>query len=214
MTTAPLLTLWEFAPPSGAVVRLTSSPPVRPEQTPFPQRGVWIGGTPWYCCGISVSGVERASGEVSVATLSVQLNPYLEARRHILAPGVHVVRYQSDARAVDPANWASGVNPYGTPQQVDHRIDRWVISRVTSEEAAKVTLAMREESADWKDLVRLAVPGRCYHHYRGAACGYTGTSYWDAQGDPVTDAEADSCGLRLSDCRLRFPAGNLPYGEG
>lgn len=213
MNDLPLITLWEFKPPKGSTLNLTSSPPVRIEQNPFPNRGIWISGTPWYCCGIEASGIERATGSVSAITIRIQLTEYVKARKNLIfTPGTRVARYQTDVLAADGANWSSGTNPYGTPTQTNHRIDRWVLTRNTDEAQDQLTVNAQDEQAFWTDLVRPDVPGRCYHKYRGSDCGYTGTNYFDAQGNTVTTAAEDVCGLSIEDCELRFPTGALPYG--
>lgn len=47
--------------------------------------------------------------------------------------------------------------------------------------------------------------------YAEAACPYTGTDYFDDLGNACAASE-DRCGKRLSDCKLRFGAGVLPFG--
>ena len=210
----PLLTLWAITPPGGTTLRLTSSPPVRPEQVPFPQRGVWIDGTPWYCVGVNIQGEERAVGRVPTVRMTVALTEYVRGRQDsTFVSSAVVTRYQTDARAADAANWADGVNPWAsTPSQVNHRVDRWVVTRVTQEEGEVLALEMQPENAFWQQVVRPDVRGRCYHTYRGAACGYGGTAYFDAEGNTVSALADDVCGLRIKDCELRFPTGALPYG--
>jgi lambda family phage minor tail protein L len=66
---------------------------------------------------------------------------------------------------------------------------------------------------------RLVLKDNCTHVYRiysdgefsytKATCPYTGTDYYDINGD-VTTAPNDKCGKRLSDCKLRFPDEPLP----
>ncbi|WP_029311610.1 phage minor tail protein L [Acidiphilium angustum] len=58
---------------------------------------------------------------------------------------------------------------------------------------------------------------RSYRFYNSATsafvygtCPYTGTAYFNAQGASVPTANLDSCGKRLSDCKLRFPNQALP----
>lgn len=213
MTDIPLVTLWEFVPPKGNTVRLTSSPPVRVEQNPFPNRGIWVGGTPYYCCGINVSGVERTTGRVPTITVTVKLNEYVRARKDVIfVAGTRATRFQCDALCADGLNWASGVNPFGTPKRTNHRVDRWVVTRVLGESNETISLNAQNEQAFWEDVIRPDVPGRCYHTYRGTACGYTGTQYWDFNGNTVSTAAEDVCGLTIRDCELRFSSGNLPYG--
>jgi len=49
--------------------------------------------------------------------------------------------------------------------------------------------------------------------YRGEDCGYTGTKYFDAKGNPVASLALDDCGGLCSDCTLRFGKGTpLPFG--
>lgn len=61
----------------------------------------------------------------------------------------------------------------------------------------------------------------CTHRYRyydggdfdytDVSCPYTGTSYFNENGVPVTNPADDECGRRNSDCRLRFgESGILP----
>ena len=213
MTDIPLITLWEFTPPKGNVVRITSSPPVRIEQTPFPQRGIWIGGNPWYCAGVDVTGVEHTSGIVLTATLNIKLNEYIIARKNrLFVPGCVVKRFQTDGLAADGANWSTGINPFGTPRQTNHKIDKWVVIKINQETTETISLSMQNETEFWNDTIRPVVQGRCYHQYRGNACGYTGNSYWDVQDNSVSTRGEDVCGLRIKSCELRFPTGSLPYG--
>lgn len=45
------------------------------------------------------------------------------------------------------------------------------------------------------------------------ACPYTGSNYFDANGNPITDPSQDVCSKRLtSGCQKRFPTGDLPFG--
>ena len=221
-TVAPLLTLWEIVRPTGAAqlpppVRLTSSPPVRPQQTPYPRRAIWIDGKPWYCTGIGVSGVERTIGAVPTIRLRVQLDDDLRARQQLTPPliseGAMVTRYQVDARAADGINWPEGTNPYtATPERVDLRTDCWVVSRITRDDFRETEAEMQNESASWTAVVRPDVPGRCYHRYRGTACGYTGDRYFDRANQRVDTLAEDACALSISACELRFPTGPLPFG--
>lgn len=46
-----------------------------------------------------------------------------------------------------------------------------------------------------------------------AACPYTGSDYFDRDGNPVDDPELDVCGKRLmSGCKKRYPTGDMPFG--
>lgn len=220
MDNIPLLTLWQIDPVKGPTVRLTSSRPGRVEQVPFPNKGVWIGGVGWYCTPIEASGVERTVGDVPTITLRVDLTEFLRERQRqgLFGPGTRVTRYMTDARAADRNNWENGRNPYlpnpasDSPVRVNHRTDEWVVRRVTQEVRDVLTMDLQDETAFWNQVIRPDIPGRCYHKYRGTACGYNGNKYWDEQNNSVRDRANDVCGLSIKSCELRFTSGSLPYG--
>lgn len=74
------------------------------------------------------------------------------------------------------------------------------------------------ELASAFDLVGVRAPKRqcvtrCQWKYRSPECSYTGTSYFNAQDEPVGNLSQDVCGKRVDSCKLRFGANNkLPYG--
>lgn len=70
------------------------------------------------------------------------------------------------------------------------------------------------------DLANIRVPKRqcisniCQWRYRSTECGYTGTNYWDADDEIVTNESQDVCSKRLESCKLRFGANaELPFGS-
>lgn len=66
------------------------------------------------------------------------------------------------------------------------------------------------DTCPWRYRIWNATAGS--FDYSKAQCPYTGSNYYDRQGSPTTAAN-DRCGRRISDCRLRFGAGNeLPFG--
>lgn len=212
----PIITLWELTSPQGTTIRLTSSNPVRPDQTPFPDKMIVIGGERYYCTGIAASGVERTVGSVPTIRLEARLTEYLRARKDIVfVRGTCVMRFITDARAADKVNWADDSNPYtsdGEPARVNHRTDSWIITRISEETQYDLSAEMQNEQAFWNSIVRPDLRGRCYHKYRGDACGYSGTNYWDVNNNPVSTAAEDVCALSIKACELRFPTGSLPYG--
>ncbi|MBB3260007.1 lambda family phage minor tail protein L [Paraburkholderia bannensis] len=53
----------------------------------------------------------------------------------------------------------------------------------------------------------------CQLKYRGPICGYTGSAYFDANDQPVSDPALDRCSFRTSGCECRFGINNpLPFG--
>ncbi len=70
------------------------------------------------------------------------------------------------------------------------------------------------------DVAGIQLPRRqiiqnvCTWRYRGTECGYTGTSYFDANDVAVGSVGLDVCGKRLSSCKKRFGTNNpLPFGS-
>jgi lambda family phage minor tail protein L len=94
--------------------------------------------------------------------------------------------------------------------------DEWVVEQKTSENKLAVTFQLSVPF----DLEGRSLPGRrllreqCQWVYRSnIGCHYTGTSYWDANDNPVATLANDACGKRLSSCRLRFgTTSRLPFG--
>lgn len=94
----------------------------------------------------------------------------------------------------------------------------WYIERPTAENIQSVQF----ELSSPLDFRKQQVPTRIISpfcawamrgDYRGEECGYTGTNYFDRQGNPVTDPAQDECGGKCSDCELRFGQGSrLPFG--
>lgn len=94
----------------------------------------------------------------------------------------------------------------------------WWISRKTLETAESIEFALDMPANHNKqqiptriidDICAWAKRGQ----YRGEDCGYTGTKYFDARGNPVDSIALDDCGGLCSDCELRFGRGTpLPFG--
>ena len=218
--TVPVVTLWEFTapPPNRTKVLLTSTPAVNLQPVPFPTEGIWVGGKGYYCAPVVTTGVERAVGPIPSMQLTLGITKYVRRNQEaFIQPGTRVIRYHTDARALDGRNWAdTGVNPWvtsGSPSQVNLRTDIWVIVRVPQETDNEFIFEIQYETAFWEDIVRPDIESRCVHKYRGTDCGYRGTRYWDERDNTVAAADADQCGLTLKSCRLRFPTGDLPFGN-
>ena len=94
--------------------------------------------------------------------------------------------------------------------------ERWFIDRKASETRDSVTF----ELASKFDLAGQMIPKRqvianvCQWRYRSSECSYTGTDYYDVNGNPVSTAAEDVCGKRVSSCKLRFGENaELPFGS-
>lgn len=95
----------------------------------------------------------------------------------------------------------------------------WYIDRKTSEDNISISWSLSNPA----DTTGKLIPARQIHsicywmlqgQYRGADCGYTGTAYFDADGNPVTDPSKDRCsGLLGTGCKPRQGATNpLSFG--
>ena len=95
----------------------------------------------------------------------------------------------------------------------------WYIDRKTQEDNTTVSWSLSNPA----DTSGKLIPARQIHsicywmlqgQYRGADCGYTGTNYFDADGNPVGDPALDRCsGLLSTGCKPRQGATNpLSFG--
>jgi lambda family phage minor tail protein L len=95
----------------------------------------------------------------------------------------------------------------------------WYIDRKTNEDNVSISWSLSNPA----DTSGKLIPARQVHsicywmlqgQYRGADCGYTGTNYFDADGNVVANPALDKCsGLLGTGCKLRFP-GNIPLPFG
>lgn len=121
--------------------------------------------------------------------------------------GAKLTRIRTLARYLDAVNFPGNVNPLGTPDPTaEFPREVFYISQKTQENRDIVEF---ECSAAF-DLAGVRLPRRqaianiCQWKYRGAECGYTGVSYYDANDNPVATLASDVCGKRLSSCETRF----------
>ncbi len=94
--------------------------------------------------------------------------------------------------------------------------ERWFIDRKSSETRDVVTfeLASKFDLAGQKIPRRQIIANVCQWKYRSSECSYTGSNFFDANGNTVSTLAQDVCGKRVSSCKLRF--GNnaeLPFGS-
>ena len=94
--------------------------------------------------------------------------------------------------------------------------ERWYVDRKANESRDSVTfeLASKFDLAGHKLPKRQLVANVCQWVYRSSECSYTGTDYYDVNGNEVSTAAQDVCGKRVSSCKLRFGNnGDLPFGS-
>ena len=94
--------------------------------------------------------------------------------------------------------------------------ERWYVDRKASESRDSVTfeLASKFDLAGQKLPKRQIVANVCQWVYRSSECSYTGSNYFDVNGNTVGTLAADVCGKRVESCKLRFGNnGELPFGS-
>ena len=96
------------------------------------------------------------------------------------------------------------------PQEV------WFIDRKSSETRDVVTfeLASKFDLAGQKIPRRQIIANVCQWKYRSSECSYTGSNFFNANGNTVSTLAQDVCGKRVASCKLRFgDDAELPFGS-
>lgn len=94
--------------------------------------------------------------------------------------------------------------------------ERWYVDRKASESRDSVTfeLASKFDLAGQKLPKRQVIANVCQWVYRSSECSYTGSNYFDVNGNTVSTLAADVCGKRVESCKLRFGnTAELPFGS-
>jgi|TARA_R100000479_G_scaffold36568_2_gene16174 lambda family phage minor tail protein L len=94
--------------------------------------------------------------------------------------------------------------------------ERWFIDRKSNESRDSVTfeLASKFDLAGQKLPKRQIIANVCQWKYRSSECSYTGSNYFDVDGNPVSTLAQDVCGKRVESCKLRFGnTSELPFGS-
>jgi len=94
--------------------------------------------------------------------------------------------------------------------------ERWYVDRKANESRDSVTfeLASKFDLAGQKIPKRQIIANICQWKYRSSECSYTGTDYYDVNGNEVTTEAQDVCGKRVASCKLRFGENaELPFGS-
>ena len=92
----------------------------------------------------------------------------------------------------------------------------WYIDRKANESRDSVTfeLASKFDLAGQKLPKRQIIANVCQWKYRSSECSYTGSNYFDVNGNTVSTLAADVCGKRVESCKLRFGnTAELPFGS-
>lgn len=180
------------------------------------QNIVW-GGNEYVRYPIIASGFE-ISGAGSLPRPKVQVSNFMSGITTLTLAfndlmGAKFTRKRTLKRYLDAVNFPLG-NDEADPD-ASFADEIYYVDRKSQESREGVEF----ELACSFDLVGVQLPRRqiiqniCVWKYRGGECGYTGTNYFTTSDAPTSDPALDTCGKRLSSCKLRFGAANvLPFG--
>ncbi|MBA5234744.1 phage minor tail protein L [Pectobacterium aroidearum] len=126
-----------------------------------------------------------------------------------------VTVHHTFAEFLDAENFLDG-NPNANPET--ETLDVWYIGNKTNDNETSVEFSL-QSPADVQNqkFPQRQMTSRCEWcmrgQYRMANCGYTGTNYFDKDGNPVDNPAADECAGTVSACKLRWgPDSELPHG--
>ena len=181
------------------------------------QRVVWQGKA-YDAFPIQVEGFEfNGNGQIprpklKVANITGAITALVLTYQDLV--GAKITRKRTLAKYLDVVNFPGGVNPTADPS-AEFADDIYYIDRKSRETRDVIEF----ELAASFDLEGVNLPRRqivqnvCPWRYRSSECGYTGTSYFDANDQRVTASFQDICGKRLSSCQARFgQTSELPFG--
>jgi lambda family phage minor tail protein L len=120
--------------------------------------------------------------------------------------GAKLTRIRTLARFLDAENFPGGTNPYGTPDSgAELPREIYYVSRKTNEnkEFVEFELAAAFDLGGVRAPKRQCIQNICQWVYRGAECGYTGSSYFDENDTPLNLVPATN-----------FPAGTNTLAAG
>ena len=187
------------------------------ETNSLQQRLTWQGKT-YEAFPIQVEGFEfNGNGQIprpklKVANVTGAITAMVLIYQDLL--GAKITRKRTLAKYLDAVNFPGGVNHTADPT-AEFADDIYYIDRKSRETRDVIEF----ELAASFDLEGVNLPRRqivqnvCPWRYRSSECGYTGTSYFDANDRSVASSTQDICGKRLSSCQARFGQNaELPFG--
>lgn len=128
--------------------------------------------------------------------------------------GSKVIRKRTLKKYLDAVNFSGGSNPSADPTSFFPDEVYFIDSKTTEKrEFVEFELCSQLDLQGKQLPARQLIQNCCVWKYRGAECGYTGTTYFNNNDVPVTSPAQDVCGKRVSSCKLRFGSGNpIPFG--
>jgi lambda family phage minor tail protein L len=171
-------------------------------------------GEDYYCWPYAIDGIELdgtgsaptpsltvANVDSSISAMCLALQDLLQAKVTIHTTFQHYLDGEPEA---DPEQEFVQVWYIDSKQSEDNQSVQWALSNPADVQGKLIPARQIHSICYWM------LQGR----YRGADCGYTGTNYFDGDGNVVTDPSQDVCsGLVSTGCKPRFGAeAPLPFG--
>jgi len=156
------------------------------------------------------SDAQQPSPTLTVANLSGTISALCVYLDDLV--GAKVSRLRTFAKYLDAVNFPGG-NPTADPT-AQFPIELWYIEQKTGETNVQVEFTL-SSALDFggQQLPARQIVSICQWQYRDANCGYTGSAYFDAGDNPVTDPALDRCSMKTSGCECRFGVNNpLSFG--
>ncbi|GKX46084.1 phage minor tail protein L [Pectobacterium carotovorum] len=190
------------------------------DETKLLAKSIWWQGVEYKAWPTQIDGLEMTSdGSAPTPTLSVgnidgTITALCLAYQNLAQATVRI--HTTFAHYLDARNFPDG-NDEADPTQ--ERLEVWYIDSKIREDDEAIAFQLSSPA----DLQGIMIPTRQIHslctwcqrgQYRGASCGYTGTNYFDADGNPVDDLALDECsGLLSTGCKPRWGEdAELPFG--
>ncbi|EPS1205479.1 TPA: phage minor tail protein L [Serratia marcescens] len=185
----------------------------------LPAKPIYWQGIRYDAWPAQVTGLEKSSEgtsprpKLAVANLDYSITRLCETFHDLLLAKVTV--HNTFAEFLDAKNFPAG-NPNADPEK--EQIDTWYIDTKTLENDTSVEFALASPAdVQGQKLPNRQMTSRCTWcmrgDYRKADCGYTGTNYFDKDGNPVDNPALDECGGTVASCKLRFGKdAELPFG--
>jgi lambda family phage minor tail protein L len=164
---------------------------------------VWQGNT-YSAWPISASGFERTgaatqpSPTITVGNVDGSISALCIALADLV--GAKVKRHRTLVKYLD--------GQPGADPTAEMPVELWVIEQKTGETNLQVefTLSSVLDFSGRQLPARQVVATLCQWDYKGTECGWSGSTYFDKDNNPVSDPNLDRCGKRLSSCKCRFGA--------
>jgi lambda family phage minor tail protein L len=185
----------------------------------LPIKSLWWQGVEYKPWPVKIEGLEvtsdgkAVSPTLNIANLDGTISAMCLAYQNLAQARVTI--HMTFTHYLDARNFPEG-NTEADPTQ--EKIDVFYIDSKTQEDNENIQFALSSPA----DLQGIQIPTRQIHGlctwcmrglYRKSPCNYTGTLYFDEEGNPVSDPSKDVCGGLMSDCKSRHGENEqLPFG--